>query len=230
MRNKKILIIAAHPDDEVLGCGGTMAKWANEGAEAYALIMAEGATSRDKTRDRESRNVDLAHLGLAAQKASDLLGIASVELLSYPDNRMDSVDLLDVVKSVEDRIKKINPDTVVTHHSADLNIDHQVIHEAVMAACRPQPGNPVKRILSFEVPSSTEWQSPTFGNSFIPNWFEDISDTLELKIRALEAYETEMREWPHARSIKAVEHLARWRGASIGREAAEAFILERAIN
>tara|TARA_B100000614_G_scaffold85269_1_gene76679 strand:+ start:176 stop:868 length:693 start_codon:yes stop_codon:yes gene_type:complete len=230
MRNKKILIIAAHPDDEVLGCGGTMAKWANEGAEVYSLIMAEGATSRDKTRDRESRNVDLAHLGLAAQKASDLLGIASVELLSYPDNRMDSVDLLDVVKSVEDRIKKINPDTVVTHHSADLNIDHQVIHEAVMAACRPQPGNPVKRILSFEVPSSTEWQSPTFGNSFIPNWFEDISDTLELKIRALEAYETEMREWPHARSIKAVEHLARWRGASIGREAAEAFILERAIN
>ena len=230
MRNKKILIIAAHPDDEVLGCGGTMAKWANEGAEVYSLIMAEGATSRDKTRDRESRNVDLAHLSLAAQKASDLLGIASVELLSYPDNRMDSVDLLDVVKSVEDRIKKINPDTVVTHHSADLNIDHQVIHEAVMAACRPQPGHPVKRILSFEVPSSTEWQSPTFGNSFIPNWFEDISDTLELKIRALEAYETEMREWPHARSIKAVEHLARWRGASIGREAAEAFILERAIN
>ena len=94
-----------------------------------------------------------------------------------------------------------------------------------MAACRPQPGHPVKRILSFEVPSSTEWQSPTFGNSFIPNWFEDISDTLELKIRALEAYETEMREWPHARSIKAVEHLARWRGASIGREAAESFIL-----
>ena len=207
-----------------------MAKWANEGAEVYSLIMAEGATSRDKTRDREYRNVDLAHLGLAAQKASDLLGIASVELLSYPDNRMDSVDLLDVVKSVEDRIKKINPDTVVTHHSADLNIDHQVIHEAVMAACRPQPGHPVKRILSFEVPSSTEWQSPTFGNSFIPNWFEDISDTLESKIRALEAYETEMREWPHARSIKAVEHLARWRGASIGREAAEAFILERAIN
>ena len=225
-----VLVIAAHADDEVLGCGGTMAKWANEGAEVYSLIMAEGATSRDKTRDRESRNVDLAHLGLAAQKASDLLGIASVELLSYPDNRMDSVDLLDVVKSVEDRIKKINPDTVVTHHSADLNIDHQVIHEAVMAACRPQPGHPVKRILSFEVPSSTEWQSPTFGNSFIPNWFEDISDTLELKIRALEAYETEMREWPHARSIKAVEHLARWRGASIGREAAEAFILERAIN
>ena len=230
MREKKILIIAAHPDDEVLGCGGAMAKWANEGAEVHSLIMAEGATSRDKTRDRESRNVDLAHLGLAAQKASDLLGIASVELLSYPDNRMDSVDLLEVVKSVEEQIKKINPDTVVTHHSADLNIDHQVIHEAVMAACRPQPGHPVKRILSFEVPSSTEWQSPTFGNSFIPNWFEDISDTLELKIRALEAYETEMREWPHARSIKAVEHLARWRGASIGREAAEAFILERAIN
>ena len=226
----KILSIAAHPDDEVLGCGGSMAKWSSDGAEVHSLIMAEGATSRDKSRDRESRNEDLTHLAKASHKAGDILGIASVSLLSYPDNRMDSVDLLEVVKSVEEQIEKIKPEVVVTHHSADLNIDHQVIHEAVMAACRPQPGNPVKRILSFEVPSSTEWQSPTFGNSFIPNWFEDISDTLELKIRALEAYETEMREWPHARSIKAVEHLARWRGASIGREAAEAFILERAIN
>lgn len=226
----KYLIIAAHPDDEVLGCGGAMAKWSSEGAEVHSLIMAEGATSRDKNRDPESRNADLTHLAQAAQKAGEILGIASVELLSYPDNRMDSVDLLDVVKSVEEHIDKVKPQAVVTHHSADLNIDHQVIHEAVMAASRPQPGHPVKRILSFEVSSSTEWQSPKFGNSFIPNWFEDISDTLELKIKALEAYESEMRKWPHARSIKAVEHLARWRGASVGREAAEAFILERAIN
>lgn len=226
----KILSIAAHPDDEVLGCGGAMAKWSSDGAEVHSLIMAEGATSRDKSRDRESRKADLTHLAQASQKAGDILGIASVRLLSYPDNRMDSVDLLKVVKSVEEQIEKIKPEVVVTHHSADLNIDHQVIHEAVMTACRPQPGHSVERILSFEVPSSTEWQSPKFGNSFIPNWFEDITGMLELKINALEAYESEMREWPHARSIKAVEHLAHWRGASIGREAAEAFILERAIN
>lgn len=225
----KILSIAAHPDDEVLGCGGSMAKWSNEGVEVHSLVMAEGATSRDKSRDRESRKTDLTHLAQAAQKAGDILGVASVRLLSYPDNRMDSVDLLDVVKSVEEQIEKIKPEAVVTHHSADLNIDHQVIHEAVMAACRPQPGHSVKRILSFEVSSSTEWQSPAFGNPFAPNWFEDISETLELKIQALEAYESEMRDWPHARSIKAVEHLARWRGASVGCEAAEAFMLIRNI-
>ena len=105
----KYLIIAAHPDDEVLGCGGAMAKWSSESAEVHSLIMAEGATSRDKTRDRGSRKADLTHLAQAAQKAGDILGIASVRLLSYPDNRMDSVDLLDVVKSVEEQIEKIKP-------------------------------------------------------------------------------------------------------------------------
>lgn len=223
------LILAAHPDDEVLGCGGSMAKWSQAGQEVHVLIMAEGATARDETRDRKSRKADLTHLAQTAQKGGDILGVASVELLSYPDNRMDSVDLLDVVKSIEERIDKLKPEVVVTHHSVDLNIDHQVVHQAVLAACRPQPGHPVKRILSYEVPSSTEWQSPTFGNPFAPNWFEDISETLKLKIQALEAYESEMREWPHARSIKAVEHLARWRGASVGREAAEAFMLVKRI-
>ena len=226
----KILSIAAHPDDEVLGCGGAMAKWSSEGMEVHSLIMAEGATSRDNIRDRDMRGNELHDLADSAKRAGDILGLSSVQLLGHPDNRMDSLDLLDVVKSIEQKVTQIKPEIVVTHHSADLNIDHQIIHQAVMTSCRPQPGHTVKRILSFEVPSSTEWQSPKFGNSFIPNWFEDITGMLELKINALEAYESEMREWPHARSIKAVEHLAHWRGASIGREAAEAFILERAIN
>ena len=225
----KILIISAHPDDEVLGCGGSMAKWSKEGHEIHVLIMAEGETSRDKIRDRKSRAADLSHLANSAEKAKDILGVASVELLNYPDNRMDSVDLLDVVKSIEEQIEKHRSEVVVTHHSSDLNIDHQIIHKAVMTACRPQPDHPVKRILTFEVPSATEWQSPTDGSPFVPNWFEDISETLELKIKALEAYESEMRDWPHARSTKAVDHLARWRGASMGCEAAEAFMLVREI-
>ena len=119
---------------------------------------------------------------------------------------------------------------VVTHHSGDLNIDHQIIHQAVMVACRPQPDHSVKRILSFEVPSSTEWNSPNVKSVFIPNWFENISDTLKLKIKALEAYGSEMREWPHSRSFKAVKHHACWRGASVGCDAAEAFMLNRFIN
>jgi len=225
----KYLVIAAHPDDEVLGCGGSMAKWAKEGHEVHVLILAEGSTSRDKQRDRASRTEELSLLAQSAKRATYILAVESVELLDYPDNRMDSIDLLDVVKEVEKKNEELKPDVVVTHHGGDLNIDHRVIHQAVITACRPQPGQTVKRILSFEVPSSTEWQSPSSGNPFVPNWFEDISDTLELKIKALEAYESVMRKWPHARSIKALEHLARWRGATVGAEAAEAFMLVREI-
>jgi LmbE family N-acetylglucosaminyl deacetylase len=224
-----ILIVVAHPDDEVLGCGGSIAKWSRDNSEVHVLIMAEGATSRDKSRDRVAYQNELSHLAQSAKKAGEILGVQSVDLQDFPDNRMDSMDMLDVVKSVEEIIEKLQPEVVVTHHAGDLNIDHQIIHQAVITACRPQPEQTVKRILTFEVPSATEWISSTYVSPFTPNWFEDISDTLELKIKALEAYESEMREWPHARSIKALEHLARWRGASVGAEAAEAFMLEREL-
>jgi N-acetylglucosamine malate deacetylase 1 len=206
-----------------------MAKWCKDGHDVHVLIMAEGATSRDKIRNRDNRKIELSCLAKSANEAGMILGIKSIELLDYPDNRMDSIDLLDVVKSIEEQIEKLMPEVVITHHSGDLNVDHQIIQKAVMTACRPQPGSTVKRILSFEVASSTEWQSPTINNPFIPNWFEKISDTLDLKVKALEIYKTEMREWPHARSIKAVEHLAKWRGATVGCEAAEAFMLVREV-
>ena len=226
----RILVVSAHPDDEVLGCGGSMAKWAQAGNDVHVLIMAEGATSRDNERDREARKKELSHLALSAKKAAEILDVQSIELLDYPDNRMDSVALLEIVKSIEQHIEKRKPEVVVTHHFGDLNVDHQVTHQAVMVASRPQPDHSCKRILSFEEPSATEWQSPTVDSPFVPNWFEDISETLELKIKALEAYESEMRAWPHPRSLKAIEHLARWRGASVGCEAAEAFILIREIS
>jgi LmbE family N-acetylglucosaminyl deacetylase len=227
---KNILIIAAHPDDEVLGCGGSIAKWSKDENNVNLLIMAEGITSRDKYREKESRKKELSNLAQSAKRASNILGVKSVELLDYPDNRMDSVDLLDVVKTIEKYIEKLKPEVVMTHHAGDLNIDHQITHQAVITACRPQPGQTVKCILSFEVPSATQWQSPTIGNPFVPNWFEDISESLDLKMEALRAYQSEMREWPHPRSLRAVEHLARWRGALVGCEAAEAFMLNRFIN
>jgi N-acetylglucosamine malate deacetylase 1 len=226
---KNILIIAAHPDDEVLGCGGSIAKWVNKGHNIFSLIMAEGATSRDNERDQNSRRKDLKHLKKYAEQAGKLLGVKSVTLLDFPDNRMDSIDLLDVIKPIEKIIEKIKPSTILTHSSFDLNIDHQIIHKAVVTACRPIVNNSVKRILAFEVPSSTEWQSPLDGNFFFPNWFENISDTLDLKIKALQIYKSEMRDWPHPRSIKAVEHLAHWRGATVGYDAAESFMLVREI-
>jgi N-acetylglucosamine malate deacetylase 1 len=224
-----ILVIAAHPDDEVLGCGASIAKWSEAGQEVHVVIMAEGITSRDSAQNSESINKGLSSLEESAHKAADVLGVTSVKLLGFPDNRMDSLDRLDVVKAVEVEIKRLRPDTVVTHHCGDVNIDHRIIHEAVVTACRPQPGESVRRLLIFEVPSSTEWQPPGSNTAFEPNWFEDVSETIDRKIEALKFYQSEMREWPHPRSLENVNHLARWRGASIGCHAAEAFILMREI-
>ena len=224
-----ILVVAAHPDDEVLGCGASVAKWAEAGNEVHVVILAEGATSRDATQNPEARNEELSTLAKAAQSAGEILGVTSVRLFNFPDNRMDSVDLLDVVKTVRAQIERVKPETVVTHHSGDLNIDHRITHQAVVTACRPQPGESVRRLLAFEVPSSTEWQPPDSGPVFQPNWFEDVSITLDRKLQALEIYNEEMRTWPHSRSLKAVEHLARWRGSSVGYEAAEAFMLLREL-
>ena len=224
-----ILIIVAHPDDEVLGCGASIAKWSELGEELHILIMAEGATSRYASRDDGLKSEEMSLLSKQAYTAGDILGATSVKLLGLPDNRMDSIDRLDVVKLIEKEVNRIAPHTVVTHHGGDLNIDHKIIHESVVTACRPQPGHPVHRLLAFEVPSSTEWQSVGFNMAFQPNWFEDVGKTFDRKIEALKVYETEIREWPHARSLLNVENLARWRGSSIGCEAAEAFMLIREV-
>jgi LmbE family N-acetylglucosaminyl deacetylase len=162
-----------------------------------------------------------------ADKANKILGTTSIQLMDFPDNRMDTVDLLDIVKVVENKINERKPEIIYTHHHGDLNNDHRITHQAVLTACRPEPNTTVKKIYCFEIPSSTECQTPIAEFSFIPNTFVNISSELEKKVTALKAYESEMKPWPHSRSIKAVEHLARWRGASACFEAAEAFILYR---
>jgi LmbE family N-acetylglucosaminyl deacetylase len=192
--------------------------------------MAEGGTSRDKTRDYELRSDEISLLSRSAQKSGEILGAASVKLLGLPDNRMDSIDRLHVIKLVEKEVERLKPHTVVTHFSGDLNIDHRITNEAVMTACRPQPGHCVRRLLAFEVLSSTEWRPDGSNTMFCPNWFEDVSETIDRKIEALKIYETEMREWPHARSLKNAKNLAYLRGNSVGCSAAEAFILLRNIN
>ena len=222
-----ILIVAAHPDDEVLGCGGTVARHADAGDQVQVLIVAEGATSRQEQRNRNQASDELSALAQAAQKAGAILGAKGVELLDLPDNRLDSLDRLDLIKQIEERIARHQPQVVYVHHVGDVNIDHRRLHESVVTACRPTPGQPVKRLLSFEVASSTEWQPPGSAPAFQPNWFVDISAQWIRKREALEAYASEMHPWPHARSIQAVEHLVRWRGAQVGVEAAEAFCLLR---
>lgn len=223
-----VLVVAAHPDDEVLGCGGSIARWAKEGRDVYVLILADGVTSRPVPEGEEATPLVTARKS-AANNANEILGAKLIDLLSLPDNRLDTVPLLDIVKIVEAAIRGCHPGTVLVHHRGDVNIDHQVAHEAVIAACRPQPDFCVRELLFFEVPSSTEWRPPGSAEPFLPNYFVDISATLETKLTALAAYEEELRQFPHSRSIQAIEALARWRGATCGMSAAEAYCLGRKL-
>jgi N-acetylglucosamine malate deacetylase 1 len=223
-----ILVVAAHPDDEVLGCGGTLARLAKEGHEVHIAIMGEGITSRHRHRDAaDATQVSLlrGHAETAARK----IGAAGVVFFKLPDNRLDTVPLLDVVKLVEELVQKFKPEIIYTHHPGDLNVDHSVVHRAVITATRPVSDHVVREILAFEVPSSTEWSFQRFEPSFRPNVFEDVSNTLETKIAALSCYETETREFPHPRSPEALRAIAaRW-GSVGGCLAAEAFELVRSI-
>ena len=225
--NQTVLVVAGHPDDEVLGCGGTIARHVDSGDHVYVLIVAEGLTSRQQVRDRSECADQFLTLASAAKAAGKILGATGVEMLDFPDNRLDSLDRLDLIKCIEARIDSCKPQVVYVHHAGDVNVDHRRLHEAVVTACRPIPGQSVRRLLSFEVASSTEWQPPGSAPAFQPNWFVNITEQLERKCEALMIYGQEMRPWPHARSIKALEYQARCRGAQVGVEAAEAFCLLR---
>lgn len=220
-----VFVIAAHPDDEVLGCGGTISKLTNQGITVNILFLSNGVGSRDKLLIADP--VEIESRQKAAKIACKILGAELPGFGEFPDNQFDTVPLLQITEKIEELIEFYNPDTVFTHHAGDLNIDHQRTHQAVITACRPQRGHPVKKLLFFEIPSSTEWQCPGSGSLFSPNWFEDITPYLKAKLEALSAYEYEMREPPHPRSMEGVETLARWRGATVGMFAAEAFMLGR---
>lgn len=223
---KKILIIAAHPDDEILGCGGTAARLVKQGNEAYTLILGEGITSRDDSRQREKREREIVQLKKQVHQANSVIGIKEVFTHDFPDNRFDSAPLLDIVKVIETIKNKIKPDIVFTHYKKDLNIDHQITYRAVLTAMRPTAEETVKEIYSFEVLSSTEWNFPL---SFSPDVFFDITETIDMKLTAMEKYQSELREYPHPRSIKGIRLNAEQWGMKIGLKYAEAFKLIRLI-
>jgi LmbE family N-acetylglucosaminyl deacetylase len=224
----RILVVAAHPDDEVLGCGGTVARLTAEGHEVSFLILGEGATSRFEDR-ADCPQGQVTGLEADARTAARLLGVEDVRFGGFPDNRFDSVPLLDVVKVVEALIEELEPAAVYTHHPGDLNIDHLVCFRAVMAATRPQGDDPVRDVYAFEVASSTEWAFGRLEQAFRPSVFVDVSATLEAKVAAMESYETEARPWPHPRSPEALRAIAaRW-GSTAGLHAAEAFELVRSV-
>lgn len=227
--SERVAVIAAHPDDEVLGCGGTISRMSQEGRSVHVLLLADGESARLQDQEDISGTRLVAARNKAAEQACEIMGCASLEQLGLPDNRLDSLTLLDVVQRIEAFISAHRPTLLFTHHSGDVNIDHRVVHNAVIAACRPQPGHIVHELLFFEVPSSTEWRPPGTAHLFQPNWFIDVSQTLDVKLRALQAYKKELRPFPHPRSPEAVEALARWRGATVGVPAAEAFMLGRKL-
>ena len=225
---KPILIIAAHPDDEVLGCGGTIARLTSEGHDVYVAILGEGITSRYDKREQADQEI-IKELQDRSRQVSEILGVKEVFLYDLPDNRFDTVPLLDIVKTIEKLINRFKPQIVYTHHGGDLNIDHVITHRAVLTATRPTANCPVCEIYAFEVPSSTEWAFGQFRPAFSPNMFMDISDTLELKIQAMQLYESETREFPHPRSLEVMKAISRRWGSAVGLETVEAFELVRAV-
>lgn len=217
---KRILIIVAHPDDEVLGCFGTVARLIKEGYEAYTLILGEGKTSRDEIRKIENRQKEIKILNTEIQKANDTIGVKKVFVKSFPDNRFDSVDLLDIIKVILKVKNEIKPEIIFTHYEYDLNIDHQITYKAVITAIRPMKDESVKEIYSFEILSSTEWNYPL---SFSPNTFFDIDETLDCKIRAMQEYQSELCIYPHPRSLKGIKLNAKYHGMRVGKKYVEAF-------
>ena len=222
---EKVLVFAAHPDDELLGLGGTIRRLANEGKEVRAVILAEGMTSRADKREEADFSA-LEELRRDAKKAAEIVGYASIDFHTFPDNRMDSVDLLDIIKTVSGFVERYQPDTVFTHHHGDLNIDHRRCCEAVLTACRPVGKGSVQTIYAFETPSSTEWNY-LYEEPFTPNVYVDVSDTLQAKIDGMNCYRSERTQWPHPRSKEALEALGRLRGSQCGFDFAEAFMLLR---
>ena len=223
---KKILIIAAHPDDEILGCGGTIAKLASEGSEVYTIILGEGVTARDEKRKGKKREKDVKCLKEDAYKANAIIGVKDIFVYDFPDNRFDTVAFLDIVKVIEKVKEKIKPDIIYTHYSNDLNIDHRITYNAVLTASRPIKGNTVKEIYSFEVPSSSEWNYPCVFN---PNTFVDITGTIEKKAKGMKCYKTELRKFPHPRSSESIANTAKRWGSIAGLSYAEAFEAIRII-
>lgn len=224
-----VLVVAAHPDDEVLGAGGMMQRHVAQRDQVFVLILGEGITSRYTNRAQTPKN-EVRKLRTCSEKALKLLQVTKGFYRNFPDNRFDSVDLLDIIKEIESVKKQVGAQIVYTHHAGDLNIDHQITFQAVLTATRPVKTETVKQILSFEVPSSTEWNISQHNNGFFPNVYFDISNYLNKKIKALQLYSSEVKPPDHPRSSHGLKTLATWRGLQAGKKAAEAFELVRYIS
>lgn len=232
LRNKRVMIVVAHPDDELLGLGATMNRLIKDyNVKTHVVILGEGITSRSNERDLDLWEEELAIHRKNIKNAQEAIGFHTTSIFDFPDNRFDTVALLDIIKVVEMEKDKFQSEVIFTHHGGDVNIDHQRTFEAVMTACRPMHDEITKTIITFETPSGTEWRLPSDPHHFLPNLFFSVSqENLDAKIKGMECYEFERREYPHPRSPEALKIQAQRWGVTIGNSLAEAFCLVRCIN
>ncbi len=223
-----VLVVVAHPDDEILGVGATVAKRSQGGDVVKAIILGEGQTSRWESREETPEKV-IEELHKDTLRAANYVGYQDVFFAGFPDNRFDHVDLLDIVKYIEEIIKKFKPEVIYTHHRGDLNIDHQITYKAVLTATRPVVNYTVKEIYTFETVSSTEWNF-SYTEPFNPNVFETVDDYFQRKLEAIKCYRSELCKFPHPRSLEGLEVTARKWGCVVGKGYVEPFILVRKVN
>lgn len=222
LKDKKILIVAAHPDDEVLGCGGTIFKLKKKN-KIKIIFLTNGVSARSNNQEK---------ILIRKNECMDLFKFLKIDkpvFFDFPDNQLDTLPLLKIIKKIEKILKNFKPEIVFTHCENCLNIDHQTAYKATITACRPINKISVKKILSFEVLSSTEW-GVSKKKAFQPNYYINIDDEIKKKIQALKFYKSELKKYPHSRSVEGIKALAKFRGISSGNKYAEAFTLVRNID
>jgi len=232
-KNNRFLVVVAHPDDEVLGCGATIAKKVLAGAEAELVVMTNGITGRHNVFEKDSENIKKKQdqLGQEMLNASKTIGYSNIHQFAFPDNRLDTIGRMDLTIEMRKVINKFKPSTIFTHHPGDYNWDHTITFDAVMMAARHTPDEFCpSEIFTFEVPSSTERSWQTGDRSFHPNVYVDVKDSILIKKNALNCYFSELRAFPHPRSLEGIEFLSRKRGSEVGLEYAEAFCLIRKVD
>ena len=223
---KKILIIAPHPDDEILGCGGTIAKYISQGKELYVAIVTNGHKGAPELFSKEGTD----KVRLEAKQSHKYLGIKETFFLDFPVLKLASEPSYKLSMAIGSIIKKLNIDTLFIPHRGDIHEDHRITFESALVAARPIDGNPVKRIYAYETLSETEWAAPFGDDAFIPTVFENITEYIDIKKESFKFFTTQVKEYPHPRSLKIVEALSNIRGATVGVNNAEAFMLIREIN
>lgn len=226
--NNRVLVVAAHPDDEVLGMGGTIAKLSARGVDIAVLIVTDGSSSQ--YRDDPNLEGILKQKEEETKRSAEILGISKVFYGGLPDMRLDTVPHIEINRAIETVIEQYQPCCVYTHFSGDVNKDHRLVYESTLIACRPTEAQSVKRMLAYSVPSSTEWNAQINSNVFMPTWYEDIHGVYaEKKYAAMNCYQTELRAYPHPRSIEYLRNADIAEGNRVGLRAAESFMLLRSV-